>query len=130
MKLTDVAKRSVCLVLALLMAAGPVLAQQSRSSATSDYLQGKLDGERDAKGNPAWFLAGAACGIFGAGAAYFIKPEPPASALVGKSAQYVLGYREGYQNKSSGKNLGYACAGWAALVIVYVVILASQSDTE
>jgi len=108
-------RKPVALLLILVIFATPLLAQQT----TDEYLQGKLDGERDAKGNPLWFLAGAGCGIIGAGAAYLIKPSPPASALIGKSAEYVLGYTEGYKNKARNQNTTYACAGWAAFVLIY-----------
>lgn len=103
----------------------PILAQQQTMD---DYVQGKLDGENNAKGNALWFIAGAGCGIFGAGAAYFIKPSPPAHALIGKSSNYVLGYTEGYQNKARNKNTTYACAGWAAWGIFYVAVLLPASN--
>ena len=115
-----------CLVLSLifLLIATPLLAQQTMD----DYVQGKLDGERDAKGSPLWFLAGLGCGIFGAGAAYFIKPSPPTHALVGKSSSYVMGYTEGYQNKARNKNTTYACAGWVAWTILYLAVIAPSSE--
>jgi hypothetical protein len=93
-------------------------AQQSAGT----YVEGKVDGEMAAKGNPLWFLAGVGCGCIGVGAAYFIKPSPPAYALVGKSSEYVLGYTEGYGDKSRNKNAGYACAGWLAFVAVYAAL--------
>ena len=83
------------------------------------YAQGKMDGERDAKGNFLWFFAGVGCGVFGAGIAYFAKSSPPAQKLIGKTSDYVLGYTEGYQNKSRNKNVGFACGGWAAFVLIY-----------
>lgn len=108
-------KKLVSLILILLIVSMPVLAQEEYS----DFMQGKLDGEQGARGNPAWILGGLACGIIGVGAAYLIKPSPPADALIGKSAEYVLGYTEGYQKKSCTKNAGYACGGWAAFIIIY-----------
>lgn len=108
-------RKALAWSLAILMIATPLLAQQTMN----DYLQGKLDGERSARGNPLWFLAGAGCGIFGAGAAYFIKPSPPVHALMGKPTEYVLGYTEGYQNKARNQNTMYACGGWLAFVVIY-----------
>ncbi|MDP4164544.1 MAG: hypothetical protein Q8898_15720 [Bacillota bacterium] len=93
----------------------------NQQSAMNQFAVGKLDGERDAKGNPLWFLAGAGCGCFGAGFAFLMKPSPDAQSLVGKSSDYVLGYTEGYKNKGRMKNTSYACAGWAAFVAVYAV---------
>jgi len=96
----------------------------------NDYLQGKMQGELDAKGNPLWILAGLGCGIFGAGAAYFTKPSPPTTALLGKSTEYILGYTEGYQNKSRKMNTGYACGGWAGFVLIYLALLGSASPSS
>ena len=116
MTIITLTKKGIALTLAILIIATPLLAQQTMD----DYVQGKLDGERDSKGNPLWILAGVGCGVFGVGAAYFIKPSPPAHALVGKASGYVMGYTEGYQKKSRNKNAGYACAGWAAWIIFYL----------
>jgi hypothetical protein len=93
----------------------PVAAQE-----TDDCTQGKMDGERDAKGNPLWFLAGLGCGIFGTGAAYLIKPSPPAQMLMGKPANYVVCYTDAYQGKKRMQNTYYACAGWVGWIIILV----------
>jgi len=106
---------SVFLIVMMVSMPITLLAQQQEGT----YAQGKMDGERDAKGNALWILAGAGCGIFGVGAAYFMKPSPPAQALVGKSIDYVLGYTEGYQTKARNANVGYACGGWAAFIAIY-----------
>ncbi len=106
---------SVFLIVLLISTPIIVIAQDQEDN----FAQGKVHGERDAKGNGLWFLAGAGCGIFGVGAAYISKPAPPAQALVGKSAEYVIGYTQGYQNKARNTNMGYACGGWAAFVLVY-----------
>ncbi|MFC1475680.1 hypothetical protein ACFLQW_01605 [Candidatus Zixiibacteriota bacterium] len=105
----------ICILLSMLLVTAPVLAEGE----LTDYQQGKVDGERDARGNALWFLAGAACGICGAGAAYLIKPKPPAGALVGKSGDYVLGYTEGYQTKARNQNTMWACGGWLAFVLIF-----------
>lgn len=105
----------------------PAIAQPAEA-AVDDCMQGKLDGKRDAKGNPLWILAGVGCGICGAGAAYLMKPNPPAEALLGKSSAYVLCYTEAYQSKARMMNTGYACAGWAAFVAVYAA--AGGFETE
>ncbi|MBN1350546.1 hypothetical protein JXJ21_14110 [candidate division KSB1 bacterium] len=104
------------IILILVMISTPVIfAQQLEGT----FLEGKMDGQSAARGNALWILAGAGCGIFGVGAAYFNKPAPPAYALVGKSPEYVLGYTEGYQNKARNTNVGYACGGWAAFILIY-----------
>lgn len=118
-------RKTISVLMAMLLVAAPVLAQEGMG----DYMQGKLDGERDARGSPLWFVAGLGCGIFGAGAAYLIKPNPPASGLIGKSAEYVMGYTEGYKNKGRDRNTMWACAGWLTWVIIYVaIILPDESD--
>jgi len=112
------------MVLIVLMIGMPVtlLAQQQ------DYMQGKMDGERDAKGNPVWVLAGLGCGVIGAGAAYMTKPSPPSTAILGKSTEYIMGYTEGYQNKARKQNAMYACGGWAAWVVIYLALISSASE--
>lgn len=92
-------------------------------------MQGKFDGTAAAKGNPLWFLAGAACGIFGTGAAYFIKPSPPVGSLMGRSSEYVLCYTDAYQNKARNGNTAWACGGWATFVVIYVAAGGLETDT-
>ena len=95
------------------------------------FAQGKMDGERDAKGNFLWFLAGAGCGVFGVGYVYFMdEPKPASHMFMGKSQEYVLGYTEGYQNKSKKTNMQYACAGWATWILIYLVATPTETTTE
>lgn len=94
------------------------------SDKNSEFLQGKFDGEQSAQGNPIWLVAGLGCGCFGLGFAYLSKPEPSAQALIGKSTEYNLGYREGYQSKAKAKNITYAGIGW----LVWVAILVGASS--
>ena len=110
-------KKPISIFLVFLFLLIPLMAQQADTA--NDFLQGKADGEMDAHGNPLWLLGGALCGIFGVAGAYFIKPKPPTEPLIGKTAEYVLGYTEGYQNKGRNKNTGYACGGWAIWVVIY-----------
>jgi hypothetical protein len=117
---------SLVMVLVVLWIPVYVIAQDAMTT----FAQGKMDGEQDATGNALWILAGAGCGIFGVGFAYFNKPSPPAHALVGKSAEYVLGYTESYQNKSRNKNVGYACGGWAAFIAIYAAAGGFESSSS
>lgn len=117
MILPGVIKKPISLMLIFLLLLCPLLAMQADSG--NDFLQGKADGEMDAKGNPLWLLGGALCGLFGVIGAYFIKPSPPTEAMLGKSAEYVMGYTDGYQNKARNKNVGYACGGWAIFILIY-----------
>jgi hypothetical protein len=88
-----------------------------------DYLQGRIDGERDAKGDPIWLLGGFACGILGIGGAYVMKPDVPSVALIGKSSEYILGYTAGYQEKARNQNVLYATAGCVAWSIIYFLVI-------
>jgi hypothetical protein len=94
----------------------------------NDCWQGKADGGRDAKGNALWFLAGVGCGVFGAAAAYLYSPTPPMTSLMNKSSEYVACYTDEYQKKSKIKNTAYACAGWAAFVVVYAAAGGFETD--
>ena len=102
--------------------------ESETSGAVDECWQGRADGERDAKGNPLWFVAGLACGIFGFGAAYLIEPSPPASALLGKSSGYALCYTEAYQDKSKGKNAMYAGIGWLVWIVIYLGLILPGVD--
>jgi hypothetical protein len=84
-----------------------------------DCMTAMMDGEREGRGNPLWILAGAGCGILGAGAAYLYKPTPPMYRLMGKPSQYVLCYTESYQKKARKANTAWACGGWLAFIVIY-----------
>jgi len=120
-------KKAFSVSLAILTIATPLLAQQEMS----DYMRGKVDGERDGKGNILWFFAGCCLGGTGLLGAIFIKPEPPGIALLGKSPEYCLGYTDGYKSKASKENIRYAGAGcltvWTAYIIFYIWLLSIAS---
>jgi hypothetical protein len=101
--------------------------QITQNNSVNEFAMGKLKGESDSKGQPLWFLAGLGCGIIGVGVAFLVKPNPPASSLLGQSSDYVLGYSEGYRNKGREKNTTYACIGWGVWIVIYVTAL---SDTN
>jgi hypothetical protein len=90
---------------------------QTQNPTSEDYLQGKMDGERDAKGNGLWFLAGlpglCCYGVGGLGVlgSFIWVPEPPVEQLMGKSTNYILGYTEGYKSKAKRKNMKSASLG-------------------
>jgi uncharacterized membrane protein YfcA len=99
----------------------PIHAQDS--SPIDEYLQGKMDGERDAEGSPFWFLVGFTCGILGVGGAYIMTPQVPPVALIGKSIEYISGYTAGYQEKARNQNALYASAGCAAGYVLYLLVI-------
>lgn len=124
MKLLTLGQKVIVLLVVLSISMRPLLAQQE--SGPDTYLQGKADGERDAKGNVLWVAAGV---LFPWGnlAAYLMKPGPPAHAFIGKSSQYILGYKEGYKNKAALKNLKYSCIG-SGVVMAIVLVAAATED--
>ena len=123
-------KRVIALVLAFSLVVVPAVAQETGSAEQEGgYLQGRTDGDRDAKGSAAWILAGLTgtgfclcIGCVGVGLAYAIAPSPPAQGLLGKSAQYVQGYTEAYKNKARKANAGYAAAGCATAAVINIII--------
>ena len=122
--MTGFSKKVVALILLVLIVATPLAAVQTQD----DYIQGKADGEQAASGNFLWFFAGAGCGLIGVGAAYLMKPGPPAHAMVGKSANYAIGYRDGYGNKSRNQNTLYACGGLAAFIAIFAAAGGFQTE--
>ena len=112
-------KRLISLFMIVLVVAAPVAAQEQMT----DYVQGRIDGDRDAKGRPLWFLAGTGCGAAGVLAAYTWGASPPqAAALVGKSPDYIAGYVDGYKSGCRAKNTRYSLIGLSGFVPVYFAV--------
>ena len=127
-----------CILVFLSLAFRPVVAYtqvQAPSSpsmvqsGTSDYAQGKIDAERDAHGNALWILGGFCCGIFGVAGAYFIKPDVPTQAIIGKSSEYVMGYSEAYKDKGRNKNTWYAVGGCLVSAVISLIYDATAATT-
>ncbi len=127
--------RALALTLAILMFVTPLLAQQTQNS-ISDFMQGKIDGERAAKSTGAgfgWFLLGCVGGVLWA---YILEPDVPgAEALMGKSPEYVMGYDEGYKKGAKSarvKMAFYGCiaSGVAYCALYFVVIAAAASESD
>jgi hypothetical protein len=118
-------------------AVAPKLAGSSAQSqqTMSEYLAGKLDGEKDAKGSPFWILGGLSgvlclcIGFVGIGAAYLLAPNPPTTALLGKPTEYVLGYTDGYKSKARLKNTLYATVGCTVAAVINLVIGLATTPT-
>jgi hypothetical protein len=132
MQSTAVFRKFLVLLLVTLMLFIPVFGQQQ----TSDYAKGKADGERDAagswsdSGNLLWMLAGMGCGIFAIGTAYVIRPDPPSNALIGKSADYILGYTESYKDHRHNTNTVSAAYGCLITATIYLAILNSKNQAK
>ncbi len=80
----------------------------------------RRDGETAGKANAskAWFAAGCLLDLIGVAGAYLIVPDPPAEALMGKTADYVADYTAGYKDAIRGEDTKYALYGWGTEVVV------------
>lgn len=111
-------------------------ARPSQNSSSEDYLQGKMDGQRDVKGSALWFVAGLpgiycyGIGCLGVLGSALWVPDPPVEQLMGKSTNYILGYTEGYKSKGKRKNIirsGLGCiTGSVVGTIIYLALLTSM----
>ena len=122
-------KKAVILFLILFLFTTSLVAQEQtvENQMKQDYLEGMRDGEEIATGNFIWFFAGFLF-PYGNIAAYLIKPNPPASAFIGKSAEYIQGFSKGYSEKSRNKNVRYSLIGTGTLIVTGVVIIIIAAD--
>jgi hypothetical protein len=119
MKLTSPTKKMLCVTLALLFIALPLMAQQPSDGG---YAQGRVDGQRDGHGNAVWGLAGCLLDWIGILVAYLVAPSVPGTALMGKSPEYIQGYTEAYQSKSKLQNAEWAAGGCVIGTIGWVAL--------
>jgi hypothetical protein len=78
-----------------------------------------------------WIAAGFFGCIFGLVLAYAIEPNPPATALVGKSPEYVASYIDCYRSATKSKQTNSAwigCGGCALACAIYFIGLAAAVD--
>jgi len=121
-------KKPVAFFLALLLLLTPVL--MTAQDAANAAMEGKNAAERDTN-KALWFGAGCLVGVIGVGAAFLYEPNPPSSALVGKSDTYVAAYSDAYTEKAQSIQQKYSLYGFAAncvlWVIYYVAVVATVS---
>lgn len=133
--------KTIAVFTALVLFSMPLLAQQievqgtqqqqQKTSTAGDFMQGKMDGERDARGSFAWFFGGFCLGLLGVILAFVIAPTPSTASLMGRSPDYVMGYTEGYKSRAKKQQGYYALAGMATLLVVYVILwLILWNETE
>lgn len=118
---------TLAVVLILCLGAAPVFAQQE------DYQMGKLQGEVDARGQAVWILSGLLLGPIGLILPWVINPRVPGANLIGKSAEYVAGYMDGYRHEAKPKNFLYSLVGfavWGVAVVGLAVGLANAADSS
>lgn len=95
--------------------------------------EGEAAAEDDINGT-AWAIGGCLATVLTLGAATFLEPEPPSSALVGKDDQYVAEYTDCYKEAGVDKRQKYALygciGGGLAYVGLWVAIIAGSSATS
>ena len=122
--------KKVLLIVAIFMAFLPVIsvAQVLDSEACA---QAKADAEMEVN-KTMWFAGGCLIGILAVGAAYLVKPNPPASKLVGKSPEYIASYSDCYKEKASSIQTSssmYGCVvGTLISAAIYTVILMTVEE--
>jgi hypothetical protein len=118
-------RRALVVALVLCLVAAPAFAQQT------EYEQGKLQGELDARGQAVWILSGLLLGPIGLILPWVINPRVPGANLIGKSAEYVTGYMDGYRHEAKPKNFLYSLVGfavWTAAAVALTVGLANAAS--
>ena len=101
--------------------------------AQSEQAQAIQDAERDAEAHTnkaMWFGIGCLFPGVGLLAPYFYQPAPPASALLGKSPEYVASYTDTYKRKTQNLQFTSAIGGCITFGCLYgfgvAVILSNQ----
>jgi len=120
-------KKSVVLGMAVLTLVVPIMAQEA---ATNAVIQAQQQAEADFN-KAMWLGVGCLLGWVGLLIGYLVQPSPPATALMGKSPEYVVAYTEAYKEKMKSLQTKYAlvgCLGNMALSMVYVALVASASE--
>ena len=125
------------LMLALLMVYYPIamsapIVQQSQQG--DACREGEMSADSETSGT-LWFAAGCCVGGVGVLLAYVIKPDPPASRLIGKSPEYVASFTDCYRTKAKSiqtSNAWYGCGALAVGYLIYalVVVAAATSTTN
>lgn len=94
----------------------------------SMYLQGIADAQIYHKRFGGNFCAGFFGGLIGFVIVAVTDAKEPNYAIVGEEKYKSLEYREGYNKKAKGKNLGAAGAGWAAGVVFLIILFSGSSN--
>ncbi|MEW5816258.1 MAG: hypothetical protein AB1798_12785 [Spirochaetota bacterium] len=92
----------------------PLFSAEKSTTAGNDkdytYEQGKIDGKKAAKGNGVFFFTGCIAPLAFV-LPWVIGPKVPTDHLVGKPAEYVDGYVDGYKAQAKLKNFGWGMLG-------------------
>ncbi|MCR9015741.1 hypothetical protein [Aquiflexum gelatinilyticum] len=93
----------------------------------SMYLKGMNDAQIHHKRFGGNFCAGLFGGVIGFVIVAVTDAKSPNPLLVGEENFKSMEYREGYNKKAKGKNLGAAGVGWAVSFLVLLVLISSGS---
>ncbi len=131
----------LAVVMSFMVFTMPILAQQNGSTSgimavkKDDLTAGRIAGERDARANVngnLWLIVGCFGGLTGLIVAYVYEPNPYATMLLGKSAEYVVAYTDAYrttaksiQSKKAITGCAVSGAMYAIGCIVYAIVLAA-----
>lgn len=122
-------KKILCCGIVVALLTTSLFAQQQ--GILTDYVQGKVDGERDGKSDVSILWMGAGCCLYGLGIvmAFVISPSVPAEKLMGKTSDYSIGYADGYKSGAKQKQAIYAATGCVlgsiTLYLIYALAFAS-----
>lgn len=93
------------------------------STENSDFLQGRLDAQRHAKGDTEWYCFGCAMGPAAVFLPLFLTFNPPPERFIGRSKEYVQGYTEDYRKNQKAANFKSALKGSALVILTGLLIL-------
>jgi hypothetical protein len=87
----------------------------------------------DARGQAVWILSGLLLGPIGLILPWVINPRVPGANLIGKSAEWVAGYMDGYRHEAKPKNFLYSLVGfavWGAAAVALAVGLTNAANSS
>lgn len=114
-------------------APAPVAAPIPEPAVNGTYQEGITDGTAKAKGLSAmYFMSGCCLGAIGIVIPAVSEPEVPGDMVLGKSSEYIQGFREGYKSTKKSNNVKSAVIGLGTSAVVgcvsYVALLAYLSS--
>ena len=121
------------MLMAVLIFSAPFVAIATQHSV---MLEAKAAAEADAEAKTskfAWFALGCVGGLIGVAAGYLYEPSPPASALLGKSPEYVVSYTDAYAKKAKGiqgRNAMFGCVLTTLGSVALAVAAAAAEESE
>jgi len=119
-----------------LMAGLLVIAPLARAAEDADACTAAQTAAKANTSGGLWFVAGCLGGVIGLICSYAIVPNPPATALLGKSPEYVAKYTDCYREAAKGvqsrmawTGCGIAAVGYVIYIIVVVAAVSSTTTT-